>query len=62
MDHFSVKRAPIYNVRLWDTREQDTPRARKRMEQIRAPIERVALSFGDYSVKCDIGLKGPGSY
>ena len=38
---------------LWDTREQNTPRARKRMEQVGVPIERVALSFGDYSVKCD---------
>lgn len=53
MDHFSVKRALSTMSVLWDTREQDTPRARKRMEQIGAPIERVALSFGDYSVKCD---------
>ena len=53
MDHFSVKRAMSTMSILWDTREQDTPRARKRMEQIGVPIERVALSFGDYSVKCD---------
>lgn len=53
MDHFSVKRALSTMSVLWDTREQDTPRAKKRMEQIGAPIERVALSFGDYSVKCD---------
>ena len=53
MDHFSVKRALSTMSILWDTREQDTIRARKRMEQIGVPIERVALSFGDYSVKCD---------
>lgn len=53
MDHFSVKRALSTMSILWDTREQDTPRARKRMEQIGVPIERVALSFGDYSVRCD---------
>ena len=54
MDHFSVKRALSTMSILWDTREQDTPRARKRMEQVGVPIERVALSFGDYSAKCDV--------
>lgn len=53
MDHFSVNRALKSMSVLWDTREQDTPRARKRMEQIGVPIERVALSFGDYSAKCE---------
>lgn len=53
MDHFNVKKALSTMTILWDTREQDTPRARKRMEQVGVPIERVALSFGDYSVKCD---------
>ena len=53
MDHFAVKRALGTMTVLCDTREQDTPRARKRLQQIGAPIERVALSFGDYSVKCD---------
>lgn len=53
MNHFAVKRALDTMSILWDTREQDTPRARKRMEQVGAPIERVALSFGDYSAKCD---------
>lgn len=53
MDHFSVKRALDSMIILWDTREQSTPRARKRMEQVGVPIERVALSFGDYSVKCN---------
>lgn len=53
MDHFNVKKALSTMTILWDTREQDTPRARKRMEQVGVQIERVALSFGDYSVKCD---------
>ena len=37
---------------LVDTREQDTMRARKRFKNIGAPIERVALNFGDYSARC----------
>lgn len=53
MDPFEVKAALKSMVILWDTREQQTPRAKKRMEQIQVPIERVALSFGDYSAKCD---------
>ena len=53
MDHFSVKQALSSMSILCDTREQDTLRARKRMEQVGVPIERVALSFGDYSAKCD---------
>lgn len=38
---------------LVDTREQDTARARKRLRDLGCPYERKALSFGDYSVKCD---------
>ena len=53
MNPFEVNTALKSMVILWDTREQQTPRARKRMEQIQVPIERVALSFGDYSAKCD---------
>lgn len=37
-----------------DTREQDTARARKRLCSLGCPYERKALSFGDYSVKCDL--------
>lgn len=32
-----------------DTREQDTPKLRKRLEAMGHPYERVALSSGDYS-------------
>ena len=53
MNHFAVKHALSTMSILWDTREQDTPRARKRMEQVGVPIERVVLSFGDYSANCD---------
>lgn len=53
MNPFEVNAALKSMVILWDTREQQTPRARKRLEQIQVPIERVALSFGDYSAKCD---------
>ena len=38
---------------LVDTREQDTPLFRKRMETLGVPYERQKLDFGDYSVKCD---------
>ena len=34
---------------LVDTREQDTPAFRRRMEQICRPYERQKLDFGDYS-------------
>ena len=54
MNPFEVNAALKSMVILWDTREQQTLRARKRMEQIQVPIERVALSFGDYSAKCDV--------
>lgn len=53
MNPFEVNAALKSMVVLWDTREQQTPRARKRLEQIQVPIERVALSFGDYSAKCN---------
>ena len=53
MNPFKVNVALKSMVVLWDTREQQTPRAKKRLEQIQVPIERVALSFGDYSAKCD---------
>lgn len=53
MDNFAVDKALSTMTVLCDTREQDTLRARKRLEQIGVPIERVALSFGDYSAKCD---------
>lgn len=53
MNPFKVNAALKSMVVLWDTREQQTPRAKKRLEQIQVPIERVALSFGDYSAKCD---------
>lgn len=53
MDHFAVKRYLATMSVLCDTREQMTPRSSRRLKQIGVPIERVALSFGDYSARCD---------
>lgn len=53
MDHFAVKRHLATMSVLCDTREQPTQRSARRLKQIGVPIERVALSFGDYSVRCD---------
>jgi len=41
-------------VVLIDNREQPTPRLQARIKQIGLPIERVTLSFGDYSIKCPL--------
>ncbi|MEG2843491.1 MAG: ERCC4 domain-containing protein [Ruthenibacterium sp.] len=38
-------------VILVDTREQDTPRFRLRMQKIGVPYDRKKLDFGDYSAK-----------
>lgn len=54
MDHFSVN-AAIKTMGVYvDTREQDTIRARKRLESIGLPIQRKALPFGDYSAFCTL--------
>lgn len=54
MDHFEVKRALASMVILVDTREQDTPRLRKRLRAMDCPIERHKLEFGDYSARCTL--------
>ena len=41
-------------VCLVDTREQDTPRFRARLENIGLPIERKALQTGDYGCKVQL--------
>lgn len=38
-------------VCIIDSREQNTPKLRRRMKQIELPIERTALNAGDYSAK-----------
>lgn len=53
MDHFEVEAALQTMTVLVDTREQDTPRARKRLHDLGCPYERKALRFGDYSARCD---------
>ena len=49
-----VKAALESAVLLCDTREQDTPRLRKRLKQIGWPVVREKLDCGDYSVRCDL--------
>lgn len=54
MNHFSVNAALKTMGVYVDTREQDTIRARKRLEVIGLPIQRKALPFGDYSAFCTL--------
>jgi ERCC4-type nuclease len=42
-------------VILVDTREQDTPRFRARLESMNCLYERCKLDFGDYSAKFSVG-------
>ena len=51
-DFFDVQSALQNITVLVDTREQDTPQARKRLEGMGLPYERQKLDFGDYSAKC----------
>ena len=51
-DYFDVQSALDHLTILVDTREQDTPQARKRLEGMELPYERRKLDFGDYSAKC----------
>lgn len=44
-------------VCLVDTREQDTPRFRARINQIDCPVEREKLDYGDYSAKLIVNGK-----
>jgi hypothetical protein len=52
MHPVEVKRRLDGLICLVDTREQNTIRAKRRLESINLPIERVALPFGDYSARC----------
>lgn len=52
MDIFDVQYALSHITVLVDTREQDTPQSRKRLESMGFPFERQKLDFGDYSAKC----------
>ncbi len=54
MDHFDIQSALESITVLVDTREQDTPQARKRLEGMKLPYERQKLDFGDYSAKCTL--------
>ena len=54
MDYFDIQSALESITVLVDTREQDTPQARKRLEGMKLPYERQKLDFGDYSAKCKV--------
>lgn len=51
MTPFEIDEALDGMVCLVDTREQDTPRLRARLETMKCPNERIKLDFGDYSAK-----------
>lgn len=53
MTPFDVEGALQTATVLVDTREQDTLRARRRLQEIGLPISRKKLDFGDYSIRCD---------
>ena len=54
MNYFDIQTALENIIILVDTREQDTPQARKRLEGMNLPYERQKLDFGDYSAKCRV--------
>lgn len=47
--HFEIDRMLNSMIILYDTREQDTPALRKRLEGFNCPSERYKLDYGDYS-------------
>lgn len=54
MDIFEIKYALEHITILVDTREQNTPKLRKRLKAMNYPNERKKLNFGDYSAKCSL--------
>lgn len=52
MDIFDVKYALENLIVLVDSREQETPALRKRLEDMDRPYMRQKLDFADYSAKC----------
>lgn len=51
MDHFSIEQALDNMIILVDSREHPNMAYHKRIKAMGVPVERKALSFGDYSVK-----------
>ena len=51
MHPLEVEEALKHMTVLVDTREQDTPAFRKRMQGLCCPYERVKLNYGDYTAK-----------
>lgn len=48
--HFEIDHMLQSMIILYDTREQDTPALRKRLEGFNCPSERYKLNYGDYSL------------
>ena len=60
MNAFDIETALHSFTILVDTREQPTPRYKKRLAAMGVPCERVKLDFGDYSAK--VNLPDGGNY
>lgn len=54
MDIFDINYALEHITVLVDTREQKTPALKERLKSIGYPHERIKLSFGDYSARCQL--------
>lgn len=54
MNNFDVERALESIVISIDTREQDTDKLKRRIEEMNCKTERVCLPYGDYSCKCTL--------
>lgn len=54
MDIFDIKKSLENITILYDTREQQTEKLKRRLEQMEVDAERVKLDYGDYSIKCPL--------
>lgn len=53
MNGYDIENALKTLTVIVDTREQNTPQAKKRYRDIALPVEREKLDFGDYSAKVE---------
>ena len=54
MNNFDLEKTLESLVITIDTREQDTDRLKRRIEDMNCNIERTCLSYGDYSCNCTL--------
>lgn len=57
MDAYEIDEALRGFSVICDTREQNTPKAERRLQAINAPIRRETLSYGDYCADVPIGAE-----